>query len=151
MDTWNGSRPGFTMLEAVCVLLLLATIAAVALPRAGALLQFLATRDAASVVATELDHARTLAARLRVPVRVTCECNTGTLIFIDRSTGDEVYRRRVAGAEAGMGVQSIAFSVQEVDVYPSGITSGPLMVTVATPDAQRAVVMTSAGLVRVLP
>lgn len=130
--------------------MILATVAAVAVPRAGDLLQVLGARDAAGVVAAELEQARTLAARLRVPVRISCDCASGTLIVTARDSGEELRRQQIAGGDAGMGVDGIAFSVASVDVFPSGVTSGALTVTVTTQRVQRRVVMTSAGLVRVI-
>lgn len=150
-DERRTSRGGFSLLEVAFTLALIGTLAAVVVPRVGDLIRNLGTRDAAVVVAAELEHARTLAARLRVPVRVKCLCNAGALIVEDRSSGEVLRRVQVTGVGGGMGVQKLALSVAQVDVFPSGMTSGPLTVSLTTATRKRSVVMTSAGLVRVLP
>lgn len=148
---YSAPRAGFTLVELVLTVVILGMLAAVMTPRVADMLRRAGARQAAGVLATDLESAVSYAARARVPIRISCQCAQGVLEFSNRNTGAIIRRRHFTGSSGGYFVQSLSLSAASTDVYPNGLTSGPLTVTLATPAGTRQVTMSTAGFVRVLP
>ena len=103
--------------------------------------------QAANVVAGDLELAFSMAARQRKPMRVT---RTGTSYTIADRAGGTVRFRRALGQDSEYQVQSVAFSADPVDVFPSGVATSVDTVTLTSGAAVRRVVMSPAGQVRIL-
>jgi hypothetical protein len=106
----------------------------------------------AAIVASDLEQAFTLAARYRRPMRVSCTCGTATYTVADR-TGGTVRLRRTLG-DADLGRVTIAFEAPVggmVDVFPSGVSTELLQVRVTSGISTRAVTLSTAGHVRIIP
>lgn len=139
------------MIELALTLVMIGILAAIMTTRIASVLQRSSARQAAGVLATDLEQAVSLAMRLRVPVRISCDCPNGILVFSNRNTGAVLQRRRFGGAAGGYQLQSLALSANATDIYPNGVASGPLTVTLATSVSTRQVALSTAGFVRVLP
>jgi len=124
--------------------------AAMLAPRIAMVMTRAGTGQAASVVAFDLERAVTLAARERKPVRITCDCANGSYTITDRASGTVLVTRKVAGPTAHMNVQTLAFSTTPVDVFPSGMASGPLTVTLTSSGTSRQVTMSAGGVIRLV-
>jgi type II secretory pathway pseudopilin PulG len=135
------------MVMAVAVL---GILAAVLLPKMTAVLQRGGTGQAASVVASDLEQALSLAARQRKPIRVTCDCGAGRYAITDRATGTVLFQRLLAGADGQMALSTLAFSTNPIDIFPNGMTSAALTVTVSSSAVSRQVTMSTGGFVRVV-
>jgi Tfp pilus assembly protein FimT len=146
----NHPRRGFTVAELLLLVVVVGLLAVVAGPRTVAVLQRAGLQQAASVVANDLEQAVSLAARQRRPVRIACDCVAGTYTLVDRTTGAVLFRRDIVGTSAGYGVGALAFSPAQVEVFPSGVTTGALTVTLSSSGGSRRVIMSAGGLVRVL-
>jgi hypothetical protein len=57
----------------------------------------------------------------------------------------------VLGGDTEFGVTGLVFSTTTLDIFPSGVASAPLTVTISAGGYSRQVTMTTAGLVRILP
>jgi Tfp pilus assembly protein FimT len=132
------------------VIAVLGVLTAMLLPKASSVLARAGTGQAASVLALDLERAVTLAARERRPVRVACDCANGSYTVTDRASGTVLLRRRLGGANGHQNVQTIAFSSTPVDIFPSGLASGPLTVTLTSNGASRQVTMSAGGFVRLV-
>jgi len=106
------------------------------------------TGQAASLVALDLERAVTLAVREGKPVRITCDCANGRYTVADRVSGTVLLTRRVAGGNAQFKVQSLVFSATPIDIFPSGLASSALTVTLISDGATRQVTMSTSGLVK---
>ena len=101
---------------------------------------------ATAAVAADLESAFTMAARQRRPIRISC-CTNGSYTFADRTGGTVRLQRSLLD----YGVTTLTFSTSPVDIFPSGVATSADTVTIGAGGYTRRIVMTSAGLVRILP
>jgi prepilin-type N-terminal cleavage/methylation domain-containing protein len=141
---------GFTLTELLLVIAVLGILSVMLLPKATAVLTRAATGQAAGIVALDLERAVTLAGRERRPVRIACDCANGRYTITDRASGTVLVTRTLAGGNGQLNVQAIAFSATPVDVFPSGLTSGALTVTLTSSGVSRQVTMSAGGFVRLV-
>jgi hypothetical protein len=73
----------------------------------------------------------------------------GTYTVADR-TGGTVRLQRPLTTDRDFGVATVSFSTAPVDIFPSGIASAPLTVTLASGSVSRQITMSAAGQVRVV-
>jgi prepilin-type N-terminal cleavage/methylation domain-containing protein len=144
--TW---RAGFTFLELLIVVSILGFLSGLAWPSVSRTITHSRVNQAALVVAHELAVASSAAARQRRPVRIALSADRQSLIVSDRTTG-AVLQQRAVGRGTEYGLDSLAFSVTPVDLFPSGFASSALTVTLAARGYSRQVAMSRAGWVRVL-
>ena len=143
------SEKGFTLIEMLLVVTIFGLMAAMIGSRAAPLMTRTGAGQAAAAVALDLEQAVSLAARQRKPVRISCDCGNQALLITDRAAGTVLYRRPLGG-NGGYGVTALALSTSPVDVFPSGLTSAALTVTVTASQASRQVTMSTGGFVRVV-
>lgn len=146
-----ASTRGFSVVETFTVLILVAILLLIALPKVGSGIRSSRIDRAASLVALTLERGFTLASRQRRPVVVGCDCPNQALEIRDLASG-AVYLRRNLGPETEFQVDSLSLSEATVTVSPHGvayIASPPLTVTITAGPAVRQITMSSAGLVRV--
>ena len=143
---------GFTMVEMAIVITMTGILTAMIGQRVAPLLSRSGAGHAAAVIALDLEHAVSLAGRQRMPVRVIGDSTTQSYTLTDRASGTVLFRRVLGGVNGGYGVTRLAFSTTPLDVFPSGLTSGALTVTVSagTVSRSRQVTMSTGGFVRVI-
>jgi Tfp pilus assembly protein FimT len=142
-----GCRTGFSLAEAMQIIVVLGVMAAIGAPPVVRQLRSHRVGQAATVVAGDLELAFSLAARQQKPMRITL---SGTTYTIADRVGDTVRFRRKLGRESEYRVATVTFSANPVDVLPSGFASSVDTITLATGTAVRRIVMTPAGQVKVL-
>jgi prepilin-type N-terminal cleavage/methylation domain-containing protein len=141
------SRGGFTLIEMVIVLILLGMAATIAYPKVARITTHARVNQATMVAAHTLVQAVTDAARQRKPIRVARGADLQSITVSDRATGT-VLTTRVLGAGDGYYLDSVAFSVTPVDIFPNGFTSSALTLTLWNAGYSRQVTMSRAGWVR---
>jgi prepilin-type N-terminal cleavage/methylation domain-containing protein len=148
-DTPYITRRGFTLPEMLIVIVIVALVLAMAFPSASRHLRRGRINQAAGIVAGDLENAVSYAARQRKPVRIALVSGTKSFTVTDRATGT-VLRRRELGSNTEWKVATLTFSPATVDVFPAGITSLPLTVSIGDGTYTRQVRLTRAGFVQVL-
>jgi len=146
----NCSRrsSGFTLLEVIVALLIIGVLAAAAMPAVARAISHAGVTNAASVVAGDIEGAFSLAARQRKPVRIVFVGSTRSYTIRDRATGN-VLRTRILDESFDVHVSSLTASAASVDVFPNGLSSGPVVVTLASQGHSLNVSATRAGQVRI--
>ncbi len=139
---------GFTLIEILIVVVIGGLMLSMALPAFSRQLAASRSSQVGSVVASDLELAFSYAAKQRLPVRIAYNTSTMTYTVADRSSGT-VFITRPLGAGTEWGLTAAAFSSTPVDVFPGGIASGSLTVTLTSGASSHTVSMTRAGLVRV--
>lgn len=153
LSTARGSmdrrRGGFTLVEILMVVVVLGTLAAIAMPRVSRAVSNAKVRETANIVAGDLEHAISLSARLRRPLVITWSGNQ--YVVRDRATApaDTVRIRRNVGVTGDGGAQSIEFTPSTVLVFPNGLVSSAVEVQVTSNGFSRTITLSPAGMVRV--
>jgi type II secretion system protein H len=141
-------RPGFTLIELLVVLVLGTIAGSIVVPSISRSIAETRVQRAASVVSADLQLAHSMAARQRRPVVVAISSPSMTMTIRDFTTPTTIYSRRHFGGEE-FPVQSFTATSNEVTVFPSGMASSGLTVTLGAGASQREIVMSRAGQVRV--
>jgi type II secretion system protein H len=145
------STRGFTLIEMLIVVVVLGLLAAIALPKVGSQVARSKVRQAATVVMGDLEQAVSLAARARRPMVIRCDCANLALVLRDRGAADSIRLRRTFAAGTSMEISTLALSRDSVIVFPSGVLSDTLAVTVTGTDGYaRVVTVSRAGRVRLV-
>jgi prepilin-type N-terminal cleavage/methylation domain-containing protein len=146
-------RSGFTMIELALTLTVIAIMAAMMIPKIGRVMQATRVSRQTAIIAADLEQAFTLAARYRRPMRISCDCANRTYTIADR-TGGTVRLNRMLGGDADLGTLTLAFETPVagvVDVFPSGVSTALLRVRITSGASTRAVTVSTAGHVRIIP
>ena len=141
-------RRGFTLPEMLIAIVIIIVLAAMAAPATAKQLRRGRVNQAANVVAGDLENAVSYAARLRKPVRITRTSATSFTVT-ERATGTVIQRREL-GTDTEWKIATLTFSTATVDVFPAGMTSGSLTVTLSEGGYARDVRLTRAGLAQVV-
>jgi hypothetical protein len=120
------------------------------IPKIGRIMQATRVNRQTAIIAADLEQAFTLAARFRRPMRLSCNCGARTYTVADRN-GGTVRLTRTLGADADLGTLTLTFSASPVDIFPSGVATAPDTIRITSGTSTRAVVMTTAGHVRIIP
>ena len=140
---------GMTMVEVFVVMVIMGILLLTAVPRIGVAFRSSRVDRTAGLVALTLERSFTLAGRQRRPVTVSCDCVNQAIEIRDLAT-DVLYQRRAFGPDTEYQIDSLTLSVGSVTVYPTGVATTPLTVTIAAGAANRQITMSTAGLVRVV-
>lgn len=144
------SRKGFTLLELLVVMVLAAIVLATAVPSIGKMMAANDVQRSASVVASDLQLAHSLAARRRVPVRVVVDVTNKTMRIRNYAGTDTTLNMRRFGSNGEYPLQSMTTTVTDLVVYPNGLAAGPISITVKAETKSRTISMTRAGQIRVV-
>jgi len=148
MRTWKVERAGFTLIELIIVVLIFSIVTTAALPAVSRITTHSRVNQAAAVVGHDLAVAVSSAARQRKPIRIARGGDGQSMTVAERASGT-VLDTRWLGSDTPYGLDSVSFSATPVDLFPSGVTSSPLTVTVWARGYSRQVTMSRAGWVRV--
>jgi type II secretory pathway pseudopilin PulG len=138
------------MIELALTFVVIGIMAAMMVPKIGRIMQATRLNREIAIVAADMEQGFTLAARYRKPMRLSCTCGTQAYTIADR-TGGTVRLSRQLGADADLGTLTLAFSATPVDIFPSGVATAPDTVRITSGISTRAVVLTTAGQVRIIP
>lgn len=144
----NSRTPGFTMLETVMVTVVIGIMVLMLIPMVRKSADSWRARQAAGLVAVDLESAFSLAGRERTPVRLTCYCDQQRYVLTDRAKGTILLERKL-GPTSEYAMKTLAFSSTTIDIFPPGSSSSSLTVTLTTGSgATHQITMSQAGLVR---
>src|SRR5688572_12194437 len=122
---------GFTIIEMMIALVVVALITATAGPGFGRLMRNQRVNKAATLVSNDIQNAFSLAARQRKPVQLNWVSGSTRYTIKDRAATDTIIKREL-GTGSEYGLASINFSPASVVMFPNGISSAALTVTLNT-------------------
>jgi len=143
-------KSGFTMIETLIVLVVLGVAVAMLIPQVRTAADSWRSRQAAGLIANDLETAFSLASRERKPVRLTCFCDQMRYVVTDRSSGAVLLERKL-GLTSEYGMYAMTFSVNPIDIFPPGSSSSGVTVTIrARTGRTHTITLSQAGFVRVV-
>ena len=145
-----GRTSGFSMLEMLIVLIIIAILVGIAIPKISTLMRHERVNRAAQVLVQDLQNGFAMAGRQRAPVRLTFTPSTKTYVFSDRASGT-VLQTRVMATGSEYSLTALTPSVTTVDILPNGIGSAAFTVDLVNGDYQRRVWASTAGFIRMNP
>lgn len=144
------AQSGFTIYEAMMVLLIVGIIVGALTPSVRRQLTRARINRAANIVAADLFMAQSISGRQRIPVRVTYDGTAMTAVIADSRGGGPTYVTRHFGMSSDFKLTSFVASPLVVLVLPNGMASQAVTVTLSDGTGyQRIIRMTRAGLIRV--
>jgi Tfp pilus assembly protein FimT len=149
-----GNRSGFTMIELALTFTIIAIMAAMMIPRFGRVMNSSRVARSAATVAADMEQAFTLAARYRRPMRISCTCGSAIYTIADRTGGTVRLTRRLRDTDLGnmtLVMEAPAGVGAVVDVFPSGVSTQLLRFRITSGNSTRAITLSSAGHVRIIP
>ena len=143
------SRSGFSIIEAVMVLLVVLVVVGTLTPRLASILSHSRINRAAGIVASDFYLAQSLASRAREPVKITVSSAAKT-VRLSLYSNDSTLVTRYYGTEGEWKVGSLSASPATTLVLPSGMTSASITVSLTYEDYTRQVKLSRAGQIRII-
>lgn len=137
------------MIEILAVVIIFGVLVTVAMPKVQGIMRTSRVSAAAAIVAGDLNHAYTLAARSRRPVRLTCDAAMTGYTITERDDATNVMVSRSAGENSDLRITAGNCSAASVDFFPNGLASSAFQITLRSVDDARLVTMTRVGKVRI--
>lgn len=145
----HARRQGFTLLEVLVVMVIVAIAIMMAAPSIGRGLAQTRAQQAAATIAQDLQRAASLASRTNHPVLVRFDLDALSYEIVDR-TDATVYARQHFGAnESELSLSSMTTENTTWVLYPNGTTAGNYSVNIRAGDRRHVIRMTRAGLIQV--
>jgi type II secretory pathway pseudopilin PulG len=138
------------MVELGLTMVIIAIMTAMMVPKIGRVMQSTRVNRQSAIIAADLEQAFTLAARFRRPMRLSCNCGAGTYTVADLN-GGTVRLARGLGGDADLGSVTLTFNNNPVDIFPSGVSTVALTARITSGISTRAVTVSTAGHVRIVP
>lgn len=141
------ARGGFTAIEMLIVMAMIGIMAAAVMPRISRIVAEERIRKLQGAVAVDLELAFALANREHKPVTVTFNTSTKVLSITDR-VSNTVLKTRYLGQNSDFSATGVTFSpTNGITIFPAGLASAALTVTVTNGTYTRTITTTRAGLV----
>jgi len=150
-NSLNEARRGFTIIELLIVVAIMGVVAGIAGPAMSRIIRHNRVNRAATVIAADLQNAFAIAARQREPVRISAHAATRSYQFIDRNTGEVLRIRSFYGDTSEYRLSSLVFTPATIEVFPSGVSSNPVVIDLANGDYARRITASTAGFIRLVP
>jgi type II secretory pathway pseudopilin PulG len=145
------ARVGFTIIELIVIVCIIGILSMMTGPAISRIVRHNRVNRSATVIAADLQNAFAVAARQREPIRIQADANSRSYVFVDRKTGAILRIRTFYGDTSEYRLTSLRFTPSTIDVFPSGVSSAPLVVDLANGDYVRQVTASTAGFIRMLP
>jgi prepilin-type N-terminal cleavage/methylation domain-containing protein len=144
-------RPGFTIIELLAVVVIMALLMGVSVGRISAIITQQRLNRAAVALSADLQAAFSLAQRDRKPVTISFSDSTMELSLTDAASGTVL--RKTSLGNFNMSSSNVSLSRSTLNVYPAGLAGDSLSITLSatigsTTYSQR-VRMTRGGLVQI--
>ena len=143
--TKTTERRGFSAIELMIVVTIIGLMAVAAMPRISRVVAEQRIRKLQEVVATDIERAFALANREHKPVTVTYNTGTFVLAITDRASGTVLFTDYI-GRFDDLSTTAVSFSPSGgITIFPMGLATGALTVTLTNATFTRTITATRAG------
>ena len=142
-------QAGFTIFEAVLVILIIFVVVASLIPKVGQVLGHARVNRSANIIAAEFLLSQSLAARQHSPVIITVNAATLTLTISQPPPSNTVLRTYVFDINSDFKLAALSASPSSVQILPNGTANATMLITVGGSDYYHQVRLTQAGQVRI--
>lgn len=143
------ARGGFSLMEALIVLILLAIVGSMAMPGIGRAITNTRADRAAQVIANDVEAAFSFASRERKPVQLVVDSVLMRIAIVERTSSDTLQQRSFSLTESEFGLTRLAPNPAIITVFPNGLASSSFVIAAWANDATRTIVVTRTGQIRV--
>ncbi len=139
---------GYSLIELMAVMAVVSVLLAIMLPRFAPALERTKVNSAASVLASDLQYAMSLAVRHRKPIAVITQ-SPQRYVIRERDDPTKVYRTRTLGSDSDFSLDEFTAAPASVYLYPNGVAMPNITYTLGLNGYQRRVRLTQAGQIRI--
>jgi len=151
LTTPSPHRRGYSFIEMLTVIVVFGIMLAMAVLGMAPALQQAKVRNAASVVAGDIQYAQFLAVRHRRPIAIVVNSSTQQILIRDRDNPPgTIYRSRALGPSTDFALDSLTATPSTVEVYPNGVARQTTTFAVGLDQQNRRVILSRAGQIRIL-
>lgn len=129
------------------VMIVIGIVAAATTGRFHAVMVQQRVQRAAAATQGDIEAAFAIAARNRVPIRVSWDASNVQVDVTDRA-GATIYRKSNLGVEYGLTAAGVSFSRSPFEVYPDGLANDSLTIALTVERTTDTVRVSRTGLVR---
>ena len=147
-DSRIACQRGYTLVESAIVIVIFGLLTAATMPKVSPTVTRVSARRAANVVAQDLEQSFTLAQRQQKPVVLTAVPSQNGYAITDRASGTAFSSRSFAFGN-GLALDSVQVNPATATIYPNGIASSAVTVTLFCRGSTRIVTASRTGLVNV--
>lgn len=141
---------GYSFIELLTVIVVLGIMLAIAVLSMAPAISQARVRNAASVIAGDLQYAQMQAVRYRRPMAVVVNNVTMQLIIRDRDNPPgNIWRSRSLGQDSDFDLDSLHVSPSSVEVFPNGVVRQLTTFSVGLNNQSRTVTWSRAGQIRI--
>jgi type II secretory pathway pseudopilin PulG len=146
----DSATAGFTIFEAVMVILIIFVVVASLIPRVSTTLAHSKVNRAAYVIASDFLLAQSLAARQHTPIVVAVNSTALTLTISQPAPSSTVLRTDYFDKSSAFQLAALSATPASAQVMPNGTATASMVVTVGGADYYHQVRMTLAGQIRII-
>jgi len=143
------ARSGFTLLEALIVVILLGVISSMAIPSIARSMTSTRVDRAAYTVVGDVEAAFALAARQRQPVILEVDSINRRILIRDRASSTILQQRSYSLTESDYGLTRLATNASSITIFPNGLASSAFTIYAYANQSLRAVRVRRTGQMRV--
>ena len=143
-------RRGYSFIEMLSIIVLLAILLAIAILSLAPSIKQAKVRNAANVVAGDIQYAQALSVQHRTPIAIVVVPATRQYIIRERNNPSNVFRTRSLGPNSEYALETFTATPTSVEVFPNGVARQSTTFSLILDSYQRDVLLSRAGQIRIV-